>query len=92
MARWLTRNCWLAREARGFNIAEEPLTHLPRTAGEATGANLVVIVKAFRDLVRFWLRLNHEIREEKQAYQVSLAVRYYLKSISPQRTRRVRKI
>ncbi|HST22688.1 MAG TPA: glycosyltransferase family 2 protein [Blastocatellia bacterium] len=62
--------------ARGFNIAEEPLTHLPRVAGEATGANLVVIVKAFRDLVRFWLRLNHEIREEKQAYQNRLAMRF----------------
>jgi glycosyltransferase involved in cell wall biosynthesis len=57
----------LARaRARGFNIAEEPLTHLPRVAGEATGANLLVIVKAFRDLVRFWLRLNHEIREESR--------------------------
>jgi glycosyltransferase involved in cell wall biosynthesis len=58
--------------ARGFNIAEEPLTHLPRVAGEATGANLVVIVKAFRDLVRFWLRLNHEIREESRSVRVDL--------------------
>ena len=62
--------------ARGFNIVEAPLTHLPRTAGVATGANLLVIVKAFRDLMRFWLRLNHEIREEKQAYQDRLAVRF----------------
>lgn len=61
--------------ARGFQIAEEPLTHLPRTSGEATGANLRVIVKAFRDLVQFYWRLNHEIREEKQAYRESLAVR-----------------
>jgi glycosyltransferase involved in cell wall biosynthesis len=61
--------------ARGFHIAEEPLTHLPRMAGEATGANLRVIVKAFRDLLRFWWRLNHELREEKQAYQHRLPVR-----------------
>lgn len=62
--------------ARGFNIVEEPLTHLPRVAGVATGANLLVIFKAFRDLMRFWLRLNHEIREEKQSYQDRLAVRF----------------
>jgi glycosyltransferase involved in cell wall biosynthesis len=61
--------------ARGFHIAEEPLTHLPRMAGEATGANLRVIVKAFRDLLRFWWRLNQELREEKQAYQHRLPVR-----------------
>jgi len=58
--------------ARGFNIAEEPLTHLPRTAGEATGANLKVILKAFQDLGQFRSRLSHELREEKQAYQESL--------------------
>jgi len=52
-------------KARGFDIAEAPLTHLPREAGEATGANLHVIVKAFRDLVRFRRRLNQELREER---------------------------
>ena len=52
-------------KARGFEIAEAPLTHLPREAGEATGANLHVIVKAFQDLVRFRRRLNRELREEK---------------------------
>jgi glycosyltransferase involved in cell wall biosynthesis len=52
-------------KARGFRIAEAPLTHLPREAGEATGANVAVIVKAFRDLVRFRLRLSRELREER---------------------------
>ena len=61
--------------ARGFDIAEEPLTHLPRRAGEATGANLRVIIKAFRDLVRFRWRLNLELREEKQAHGKRLEVR-----------------
>jgi glycosyltransferase involved in cell wall biosynthesis len=50
--------------ARGLRIAEVPVTHLPRTAGEATGANLTVIVKAFRDLFRFRSRLTREMREE----------------------------
>jgi glycosyltransferase involved in cell wall biosynthesis len=53
-------------KARGFRIAEVPLTHLPREAGEATGANLAVIVKAFRDLVRFRQRLSRELREERR--------------------------
>jgi hypothetical protein len=53
-------------KAHGFRIAEAPLTHLPREAGEATGANLPVILKAFRDLIRFRLRLSRELREEGQ--------------------------
>jgi glycosyltransferase involved in cell wall biosynthesis len=52
--------------ARGLRIAEVPVTHLPRVAGEATGANLMVIFKAFRDLAHFRLRLSRELREEKQ--------------------------
>ena len=50
--------------ARGFRIAEVPVTHLPRVAGQATGANLAVIVRAFRDLARFRRRLSRELREE----------------------------
>jgi glycosyltransferase involved in cell wall biosynthesis len=50
-------------KARGLRIAEVPVTHLPRTAGEPTGANLRVIVKAFRDLLRFRVRLTRELRE-----------------------------
>jgi glycosyltransferase involved in cell wall biosynthesis len=53
-------------KARGFRIAEVPVTHLPRTAGEATGANVGVIVKAFRDLAHFRLRLSRELRDERK--------------------------
>jgi len=49
--------------ARGFRIAELPVTHLPRVAGEAAGANFKVIAKAFHDLVRFRRRLSQELRE-----------------------------
>ena len=48
--------------ARGFRIAEVPVTHLPRVAGEATGAKPAVILKAFRELLRFRLRLSRETR------------------------------
>ncbi|MCX7681017.1 MAG: glycosyltransferase family 2 protein [Anaerolineae bacterium] len=50
-------------KARGFRIAEVPVTHLPRVAGAATGANLKVILRAFRDLVRFRVRLSRELRQ-----------------------------
>jgi glycosyltransferase involved in cell wall biosynthesis len=51
--------------ARGFRVAEVPVTHLPRMGGEATGANPAVILKAFRDLARFRLRLSRELREDR---------------------------
>jgi glycosyltransferase involved in cell wall biosynthesis len=53
-------------KARGLRIAEVEVTHLPRVAGHPTGANVQVIVKAFRDLASFRLRLSQELREERQ--------------------------
>lgn len=53
-------------KARGYRITDVEVTHLPRVIGEATGANVKVIVKAFRDLARFRLRLSRELREEKR--------------------------
>ncbi len=50
--------------ARRYRIAEAPVTHRPRLAGEATGANPLVVVRAFRDLVRFRVRLSREMRLE----------------------------
>jgi len=57
----------LARaQAYGYRIAEVPVTHLPRTAGAATGAKLQVILRAFIDLVSFRRRLTREIRNSRQ--------------------------
>ena len=53
--------------ARGYKIADVPVTHLPRQAGHPTGANLKVILKAFRDLARFRLRLWRELAKERGA-------------------------
>jgi glycosyltransferase involved in cell wall biosynthesis len=53
-------------KARGYRIVDVPVTHLPRVAGEATGANLKVIAKAFRDLFLFRLRLSRELRAERR--------------------------
>ncbi len=53
--------------ARGYKMIEVPVTHRPRLAGQPTGANLRVIVRAFRDLFRFRMRLWRELRAEKRA-------------------------
>ena len=52
-------------KARGYKIVEVPLKHLPRTAGASTGANIKVILRAFRDLVRFRFRLWQELEDDK---------------------------
>lgn len=52
--------------ARGWRVVEVPLKHLPRLAGSPTGANLKVILRAFRDLVRFRLRLSRELERERK--------------------------
>lgn len=42
----------------GFKIEEVGVHHFPRTAGEATGANLKVIIKSFSDLYKLWLKIK----------------------------------
>ena len=42
----------------GFTIQEVPVSHLPRAQGEQTGANLRVILKAFRELFSMYRRLK----------------------------------
>ena len=54
-AEWLV----LSRRA-GYNIAEVPVSHLPRTAGAQTGARPDVIKRAFRELWQFRRRLWQE--------------------------------
>lgn len=42
----------------GFTIMEVPVSHYPRKQGTQTGANLKVILKAFRELFRMYGRLR----------------------------------
>lgn len=42
----------------GFGVVEIPVTHLPRTAGEARGADPRVILRAFRELRQMRRRLQ----------------------------------
>ncbi|MGD8793333.1 MAG: glycosyltransferase family 2 protein [Anaerolineae bacterium] len=49
---------WLVRAKRaGYRFVELPVSHRPRVAGSQTGANIDVIVRAFRELVKFRLQL-----------------------------------
>ena len=52
-------------KAVGYRIAEVEVTHLPRTSGKATGADLKVILRALRDLPRFRLRLRRDLSSHK---------------------------
>ncbi len=45
---------------RGYKIKEVPVKHLPRLAGNPTGARPHVILRAFRELIKFRQRLLEE--------------------------------
>jgi glycosyltransferase involved in cell wall biosynthesis len=42
----------------GFRLVEIGVTHYPRRAGQATGAQLAVIIRSFLDLFRLWRKLR----------------------------------
>jgi glycosyltransferase involved in cell wall biosynthesis len=52
-------------KAAGYRIDEVEVTHLPRTTGKATGADLQVILRALRDLPTFRLRLHRDRSRQK---------------------------
>ncbi|MGC1341632.1 MAG: hypothetical protein WA854_04865, partial [Candidatus Binataceae bacterium] len=47
---------------RGARIKEVDVQHLPRTAGEQSGANLRVVMRAFRELFVLYAELRAERR------------------------------
>jgi glycosyltransferase involved in cell wall biosynthesis len=47
---------------RGLRIAEVGVGHYPRQAGTQTGANPLVILKAFYELFKLWKRIRNEGR------------------------------
>ncbi|TWT44146.1 Undecaprenyl-phosphate 4-deoxy-4-formamido-L-arabinose transferase [Phycisphaerae bacterium RAS1] len=48
----------------GLNIAQVGVHHYPRTAGQQTGANLKVILRAFRELFRLRKQIRREGRDQ----------------------------
>jgi hypothetical protein len=48
----------------GMNIHEVKVSHYPRRAGKPSGANLRVIIKAFKELFRLWGQLRNVTHEQ----------------------------
>lgn len=46
----------------GFKFVEVGVTHLPRVAGTQTGANLKVILRAFKELFKLYGKINQQDR------------------------------
>ena len=45
-------------ERMGFKIKEIPVTHFPRLNGKQTGANIKVVLKAFKELFKLYFKLR----------------------------------
>jgi glycosyltransferase involved in cell wall biosynthesis len=62
-ARGATFSAELLVKARrlGFPIKELPVSHLPRRAGSPTGAHPKVIARAFRELIKLRMHLEHDL-------------------------------
>jgi hypothetical protein len=43
----------------GMRICEVKVSHFPRRSGKQSGANVRVVIKAFRELCRLWRKLRH---------------------------------
>ena len=51
----------LARAVRkGYRVIQKGVHHYPRTAGTQTGANLHVIIRAFKELFGLWVQIRKE--------------------------------
>ncbi|MBC8469552.1 MAG: glycosyltransferase family 2 protein [Planctomycetes bacterium] len=51
----------LARAVRkGYLVVQQGVHHYPRTAGAQTGANLHVILRAFKELFRLWKQIRKD--------------------------------
>jgi len=61
----LDTQLYAGMRARGMKIVEIPVKHLPRTAGQPTGANPKVMFKALLELFVFWWQLKQEIMVER---------------------------
>lgn len=76
-ARGATFSAELMIKARrlGFRVKELPVGHFPRTAGNPTGANPDVIVRAFQELFQLRRDIDKQLREDPRVQAASLANR-----------------
>ncbi len=55
----------------GMRIRQVKVTHLPRRHGKQSGANVHVILKAFRELWRLWRKLRHVAPDQAGLYSTT---------------------
>ncbi len=55
---FITSEFLIKSRRAGFKIAQVGVHHFERTAGEATGTKLNVIISGFKDLFRLWYKIN----------------------------------
>lgn len=63
-------NTEILAQAKGFGMRmhEVEVTHFPRRYGSSSGANIRVIIKAFRELLRLWRQLRNISNEQDGLY------------------------
>ncbi len=67
----------LAQATRlGMRINQVKVSHFPRRQGKQSGANIHVIIKAFRELCRLWRRLHHVAPDQAGLYSATTKEAY----------------
>ncbi len=76
-------NTEILAQAAGFGMRmkEVPVSHFPRQHGQPTGANLRVILRAFKELFKLWAKLRHFSPDQPGLYATSALER---KPVPPQ--------
>lgn len=62
----------------GFKIKEVPVTHYPRLSGEQSGANLLVILRAFKELIR----LHEKLKEMRRHSRFHVPIKFRIRDSS----------
>ncbi len=67
-------NTEILAQARSFGmqVYELPVNHYPRRYGKPSGANIRVIIKAFRELFRLWRQLRNVTHEQPGLYRTEV--------------------
>ena len=67
----------LAQATRfGMRIHQVKVSHFPRRHGKQSGANIHVIIKAFRELWRLWRQLRHVALDQTGLYSATTKEAY----------------
>ena len=73
----LNTELYFKAQRAGFRIEQLPVGHYPRVAGVRSGARLIPILRAVRDLVRLRLRLRREWKPDEAARSVAESSRRF---------------